>query len=204
MFGTIKKAMVIAAIAGVGAAAAPAMASAGPVWNTSATSTIGAEAAHGIGQLTYTVNIAGASRTTTCDVTFTADLWNGTDAGTTRGLGDVTTFLFGAPAGGVCTTSIPNCTVTITANTTTPWGITATTPANATISGISFTTVYSGGACPVNGLNLNAAGSVTGSVSGGVLTFIGATGLVSSLGPMTVDGEIEVLWEDDSSAVELS
>jgi hypothetical protein len=205
MFGTIKKAMVFAAVAGVGAAAAPAMASAGPVWNTSATSTIGAEAAHGAGELTFSVVIGGTARTTTCDVTATEDLWNGTEAGTTRGLGDVTTFQLGASAGGACTTNIPGCLVTTaTSNTSTPWATTASTGGTVSITGISITLAYSGLLCPINGTSVTVTGSINGSMSGGTLGFINAAGLTSPFGPMTVSGEIEMLWEDDGAAVVLS
>lgn len=203
MFGSMKKALTVAAVVAAGAAAAPAVASAGPVFNTSATGTPG-EAAHGVGQLTLTV-VVGVPRTTTCDVTVTADLWNAFDAGTVRGLGEVTTFKLGADAGGTCTTSIPGCTVTATANTTTPWGITADTPSDVTISGINFTNVYSGANCPLNGNAINATGSLTGTVSApGLLEFTNASGLTTPLGPATVDGEVELLWEDDDAPVELS
>jgi hypothetical protein len=202
MFGTIKKAMVVAAVAGAGVAAVPAMASAGPVWNTSATSTIGAEAAHAAGNMTTTATIGGAARTTTCHITFTADLWNATDAGTTRGVGEITTFSLEEETN--CTTNIPGCAVSATANTSTPWNVTSSAPSDVTISGVNITNSYSGVNCPLNGASINATGSITGSFGPGVITFTGATGLTTPLGPATVDGELEVLWEDDSTRVELS
>ncbi len=205
MFGTMKKALTVAAVIAAGVAAAPAVAAAGPVWNTDATSTMNAEPAHGTGELTLTVVVGGTPRTTTCDVTVTVDLWNAEDDGTIRGLGDVTTFLLGDEIpGGECTTSLDDCTVTATANTSTPWSITALTPADATISGVAFANTYAGPNCVLDGATINATGSVTGSVTSGLITFSSAGGLTTPLGPATVDGSVALLWEDDSSAVTLS
>lgn len=186
MFGTFKKAMVaVAAVAAIGTVA-PAVASA-DVWqadNPVVSPYTGAAQVEG--RLTLTLAANGA--TTACDVAGTLDLTN--PGGVAHG--QVTSFILGtAVTGNACTTSLPGCSVTATANTTTPWTV-STSGTNVTISGISFTNTYSGAGCAQNGLALTATGSITGVATSGsnVITFTNAAGLTTPLGPATVSGSV--------------
>lgn len=187
MFGLMKKAMVVAAVAGV-AAAAPAVASA-DVWSNGITTPYsGTAVAHG--SLTLTVLANGAE--TTCDVTAVMDLDN--PGGVAHG--EVTNFLLGADAGGTCDTTVEGCDVTAAAvGASLPWTI-STSGTNATISGIAFANTYTGADCPLSGVPVGATGAITGSVSGNSVVFSGAGPLSSTFGPATVSGSVAV--EDTS------
>jgi hypothetical protein len=181
MFGTMKKAMVVVALAGV-SAVAPAVASA-DVWQRDSSPIVRpyAGAGHISGSLTLTLVATGT--TTTCNVTANLDLTN--PGGVAAG--QVTSFTLSG-----CTTSAPGCTVTATANTTPPWTIT-TSGTNVTISGVNFTNTYGGGAgCALNGAVVNATGSVTGQAAAGsnAITFTNASGLTTPFGPATVNGSV--------------
>ncbi len=185
MFGSMKKALVVAAVAGV-AAAAPAVASADQ-WTTDGVNPFSGTAV-ATGQLTLTVVANGA--TTTCDVEATLDLDN--PSGVAHG--EVTDFVLGADAGGECTTSLSNCAVSAAADPTTlPWTV-STSGTNVTISGIRFVNTYvdDGGECALEGVPVSATGSITGSTSGNTISFVNgaSTTLTSTFGPATVSGSV--------------
>ncbi|MFA4928437.1 MAG: hypothetical protein WC558_07965 [Patulibacter sp.] len=192
MFGTIKKAMVAAAVVGI-TAVAPAVASADQ-WTVGGAPFAGTARAHG------TLTLTAAGTQTTCTVTATLSLNNGGTA-PNQARGSVTSFLLGAPAGGTCTTTVPNCTVTAVA-TSLPWNI-ATTGTNVTIGPVSFTNTYSGVGCSLAGVPVSATGSITGAAAANVLTFTNAGPLTTTLGSATVDGSVTVT-NTSGAAVSLS
>lgn len=184
MFG-IKKAMVVAAVAGI-SALAPAVASA-DVWKVNGSTVggpLGAQVEGG-GSLSFTVNI-GVLVTTTCDVAVTADVWNAGSPLT--GAGQVTVF---DPDETTCVvTGVPNCQVTAV-SAATPWSL-STSGSSVTISGVSFTNTYAnaGGTCALAG-NRTISGSVTGTWdnSDNTLNFTNAAGLTAAgVGPAIVNG----------------
>lgn len=186
MFGTMKKAMVIAAVAGL-SAVAPAVASA-DTWTIDGVNPF-AGTAHASGRLTLTVTANGAQ--TSCDVTASLDLDNGGTA-PNEARGQVTSFLLGAPAGGNCTTTVPGCSVTAVASAL-PWSI-STSGTSVTISGINFANTYTGSGCALAGVPVSASGSITGTASGDTITFVNgaSTTLTSTFGPATVSGSVTV------------
>lgn len=183
MFGTMKKAMVIAAVAGLGAVA-PSVASADQ-WKVGGATYAGAATASG--SLTLTLHANGA--TTSCPVSAGLSLTNPSS----NAAGSVNSFLLGVPANGnPCVTSLPNCSVTASATSTSlPWTI-GTAGTSVTIAGVSFTNVYSGLGCALDGQSVTATGSVTGTASGDTITFVNAGPLSTPFGPATVNGSVTV------------
>lgn len=183
MFRTFKKAMVVAAVA-LSGAVAPAVASA-DVWQLDSSPVVKpySGSAHLSGTLTVTLAAPGV--TITCDVTASVDLTNPGTPAVARG--QVISFTLSG-----CTTNVPGCTVTATANTTPPWPI-STSGTNVTISSVNITFTFGGGpGCALNGLSVNATGSITGQMGSGtnVVTFTNASGLNTPLGPATVSGSV--------------
>lgn len=191
MFGIMKKAMVVAAVAGV-AAVAPAVASADQ-WTNDGGATVFNGTALGTGTLTLTVTANGAQ--TTCDVLANLNLTN-TGTAPNQANGSVTGFLLGAPAGGACTTTVPGCSVSAAASSL-PWSVT-TVGTSVTISGINFANTYTGVSCPLAGVPVSATGSITGTMVGDEITFPNnaSSTLTSTFGPATVGGSVTV--EDTS------
>ncbi len=202
MFGIMKKAMVVAAVAGI-AAAAPAVASADE-WFVGGNLVGGPSTpalVDGESQLSFTVQAApGLFVTTTCDVYITADLWNA--AGT--GHGEVTIF---DPTETSCqVTGVPFCLVE-EVHADTPWTIEVLADTQVTISNVSFTNTYvnDGGPCALAGAR-EITGSVTGSWNNGSgeLEFNNATGLtVTGVGPAIVNGNAYLEEQGTSAPVSL-
>lgn len=179
MSSTLKTKLALAAVVAAGAVALPSAASAA-VWNSPVPANI-----NGAGQLTLTVG----TNTTTCDVTVTSGTINNTGSPLV-GTGSITGFTLTN-----CVTSIPGCTVTAVANNL-PWAVTTSgSPFRVTISGIKFTNTYAGASCPLTGVPVSAAGSLTADwTNPGLATFTAASGLTVTppLGTATVDGEVEL------------
>lgn len=206
MFATrkMKMAMAIAAVAAVGAVA-PAMASAAPQWNTSATGAPG-QAVTGMGELTLVWSIGGVNRTIMCGVAFDADLWNATDGGSVRGLGRITSFRWGSGEATPCSTSL-GCPVTIATDTSPPWGIRVADDGTVGISGLDLTYQFSYCGSSLSG----RSGTISGAVGGGALLeegelmFMASPGLTTpGFGATLLTGSLGLYWADDQSAVELS
>lgn len=199
MFGSMKKALVVAAVAGLGAVA-PSIASA-DTWRANGAVVGGAPgvAVAGGGALRFTVPVGGgATATTECDVDVTANLFNPTGG---TGAGSVSGFAVPAPLSCAVTSSpagaIGACRVTNVVSTasTTPWAI-STLATNGTITGVNFTNTYGtvpgGATCALAGSKV-VAGNVTGAwTNPGTLTFSSATGLTVNPGslPATVNGSV--------------
>ena len=205
MLRSIKQAMVVGAVVAVGAFAMPAMASAAPQWNTSATSAPG-QAVTGVGELTLVWSIGGTSRTITCGVAFDADLWNATSDGSVRGQGRITSFEWGSGEATPCSTSL-GCPVTIATDTSPPWGITVANDGTVGISGIDLTYQFAYCGSSLSG----RSGTISGAVGGGALLEEGELMFTSSLGltatgfgATLLSGSLGLYWADDESAVELS
>jgi hypothetical protein len=189
MFGLMKKAMVVAAVAGV-AAAAPAVASADEWTNDSGASTF-----NGTAIATGSLTLSASGTTTTCDVRAELTLDNTGPVGG-EGVGTVDVFDLGAPAGGSCSSTIPGCTNVSAVANNLPWAI-STSGMDVTIDGVDFNNTYSGAGCPLTGALVNAIGSVTGTaVPTGTIVFNAAGPLTTSLGLATVSGTLGV--EDTS------
>lgn len=200
MFGTMKKAMVIAAVAAVGAVA-PAVASADR-WYVGGNVLTSTAQVEGESSLSFTAQVApGVFATTTCDVYITADIYN--QAGT--GHGDVTVF---DPTEASCqVTGVPNCRVSLVDASTTPWTIEVLASTRVRISNVDFTNTYvnNGGTCPLAG-NRQITGSVTGTWSNATneLQFVNEGGLtVVGVGPAVVNGNAYLEEEGTGAAVEL-
>lgn len=135
------------------------------------------------GTLTTTLTASGAQ--TTCNVAGTEHLSNTGVAPLGQANGQV---LSGTASS--CTTSLPGCALSASSSGM-PWPIT-TSGAAVTVSGISYSVSYSGVGCALSGVTVVAAGSVTGSFvpASGAITFSGAPGIGSSLGPLTLDGSL--------------
>lgn len=182
MFRTVLRVAGFAIVVGLGGVA-PGIAAADQ-WKVGGVAYAGSATVGGA--LTLTL---ASGATTTCTTDATADLSNpgGVAHGTT------TSLLLGAPAGGSCVTSVPNCTVSATANTTTPWTIT-TSATNVTLSGVSITYTYTSSAgqppCPLAGVPFAATGSITGVASSDIISFTNAGPLSTPLGSATVSGSI--------------
>lgn len=191
MFGTMKKAMVVAAIAAVGAVA-PAVASADQ-WTVGGSPFAGTARAHG------TLTLTAAGTQTTCTVTATLNLDN-TGAAPNQARGSVTGFLLGTDVpGGSCSTTVPNCNVSATAELL-PWSV-STAGTSVTISGVAFRNTYTSnglGPCSLEGVPVTAGGpspalnSITGTASGDTITFTNGGPLTTPLGNATVDGSVTV------------
>lgn len=182
---SIAKAMPIAVIVAFGAiGSAPASADVWQADNPVVSPYTGPSSVEG--RVTWTLSANGA--TTTCDVAATLDLANSGGVAA----GQLTSFILGtAVTGNPCTTSLPNCTVTVMANTTTPWTV-STGSTNVTFGGFSLAYTYGGAGCAQAGLALTITGSVTGTMTAGsnVLTFTNAAGLLTPLGPATLSGSV--------------
>jgi len=191
MFGSIKKAIAVGAVVAA-SAMVPAVASADQ-WTLNGSSAF-AGASHVSGSLTTTLVATGTE--TTCDVTATLDLTN--PGGVAHGV--VTSFSMTN-----CTTTAANCTVTAVSNAT-PWTV-DTSGTSVTITGASFTNTYGGGAsCALNGASVTATSDpsgLTGTVSGDDIEFVGATGLTSPFGPLTLDGVVNATDEATGAPVTL-
>lgn len=172
----------VAAVAVVGACTATASAD---QWTTDSVNPF-AGTAHMMGRLTQTITANGAQ--TSCDITAALDLSNPGTPPVAHG--QVTSYVFGAPAGGTCTTTVPGCSVTISAWGL-PWTI-ATSGTSVTVSGTTIAWVYSGATCPLAGVPLSATGTITGSMSGHTVTFANAGPITTTFGPATVSGSMTV------------
>lgn len=204
MFGSMKKALVVAAVAGV-AAATPAVASA-DVWQVGGSTVGGAPGAQvaGGGSLSFTAQVApGVFATTTCNVAIAADIWNAGSPLT--GAGQVTTF---DPDEASCVvTGVPNCAVS-NVSAVTPYSIAVGASTRVTISNVDFTNTYvnNGGTCALAG-SRQIEGSVAGTWSNATneLVFVNEAGLtVTGVGPATVNGEAYLEEAGTSAAVTLA
>lgn len=184
MIDLIKRTVVAAAVVVGGVLAAPAAAAASfPVWTHTGPAYVD-------GSLSFTVGTA----TTSCDVAMTADLVND---GTAHG-GSVTSAAFSN-----CVTTVSGCVVTATAHTNPEWtlGNVTNDATRLSINSVSITFSYTGSACSLNGLVLPVTGTVSGdyATSSGVLTFVNAPGLTSVLGPVSLNGELAFVMEDEEA-----
>lgn len=182
MLGAGKRVLVAVAVVGL-CAAAPAVSSADRWTNDGSSPFAGTARAHGA----VTVTIAGTS--TTCDFTASLDLSN--PMGVAHG--QMTGTAFGGAAGGVCTTTIQNCTVAAVGDMSLPWTI-STSGTSVTIAITRVTITYSSSPgqppCPLSGQPVPAVGSITGVVSGEAIEFAGAGPMATPIGPAVVDSSV--------------
>lgn len=189
MLRILNAAFVIAALVGL---AAPATVSADQ-WTID-----GLHPYVGTGRAYGELTLTGASgATTTCDVTMDLDLANPSGVAA----GQVISFVFGASAGGTCTTTIPGCTTVSISATALPWGL-STSGVSVAIGSLAFIYSYSGTGCPLNGIPFAVSGYVTGSMAGDVVSFSNAGPLSGTVGSMTLDGDV-TLATTDGDPIEL-
>ncbi len=184
MLGSIKKALIAAGVVAA-CAVAPAVASANQ-WTDGGAQFNGP--AHVAGTLSTST---GSGATSTCDITATVQLANTGVAPLGIANGAVSSI-----AVSNCSTNVPNCAQTV-AFSALPWTVT-TSGSSITTSGIQYTTGFSGAACSLNGVAVATSGAVTGdSVAGAnVVEYNAAPGLTTSLGPILLNGQLEVFAED--------
>lgn len=192
MLGSIKKALVGAAVVAACAAVVPG--ASGNQWTDGGVQFNGP--AHVAGTLSTTT---GSGATSACDVTATVQLANTGVAPLGIANAAVSSFVVSN-----CTTNLPNCAPTVTFSAL-PWTVT-TSGSSITTSGIQYTTVYSGAGCSLNGVSVPTSGAVTGdSVAGtNVVEYIAAPGLTTPYGALSLDGQLEVYAEDGSGGPDYS
>ncbi len=191
MFGSMKKTMVAAAVIAVGGlAAVPGMASA-EQWK------VGGSSYAGPAQMVGTLSTTFASGwSVTCTVQARADLDNGAAGSVARGA--ISEYRLGSAAGGSCSSSAPNCSVSFMMPTQ-QWPI-STAGRDVTISGIAYGITFSGGAtCSLNGVTVGVYGAMGGAVAAGgsnAVSFTGSPGtLTTTLGPAMVSGALSTYVE---------